>query len=80
MIKINFFHVFYLILWNDVEMMLRWCWDDVEMFQDYFIHEIFQHAKKQLEIILYVTCLKCRDIPDVSKKHVSSNQTENISN
>jgi hypothetical protein len=41
---------------------------------------IFQHAKKQLEFILYVTCLKCRDIPEFSKKHVSSNQTENISN
>jgi hypothetical protein len=73
MIKFIFFRCFYFIFWNDVEMMLKWDWNHVEMSQDYLINKIFQLVKKQLEIMLYVTYLKRSDIPNVSKKHVSSN-------
>jgi hypothetical protein len=56
-----------------LEMMLKLDWNYVEMSQDYLIHKIFQYVKKHLEIILYLTYLKCSDIPNVSKNHVSSN-------
>jgi hypothetical protein len=77
MIKFIIFSMFFI---SYFEMMLKWDWNHLEMSQDYFIYKIFQHEKKQLEIILYVTYLKCSGIPDVPKKHVSSNYFENISN
>ncbi len=63
------------ILWmffiSYFEMMLKWCWHDVEMSQDYFLHVIFQDQKSSLNLF-YMLHVSNVEVSRSSQKSMSA--------